>query len=190
MENISQLPSSMAPFSLLFLLSLTLLSAAIASTESIIDQLTDDPLIRQVVSDGAEAVDHLLHAEHHFSLFKAKYGKSYANQEEHDYRFSVFKANLRRSKRHQLLDPSAVHGVTKFSDLTPDEFEKSFLGLHQKRLKLPVDAHKADVLPTNDLPADFDWRDKGAVTAVKDQVRLLLMDLTIFNRMFQLSSKF
>ncbi|GFP95164.1 cysteine proteinase rd19a [Phtheirospermum japonicum] len=159
----------MAPLSLLSLLSLTLLSAALASTESFIDSVTEDPLIRQVVSDGAEAVDQLLHAEHHFSLFKAKYGKTYATQEEHDHRFSVFKANLRRAKRHQLLDPSAVHGVTKFSDLTPDEFEKSYLGLHKSRLKLPADANKAPVLPTSDLPTDFDWRDHGAVTGVKDQ---------------------
>ncbi|KAL6524730.1 putative cysteine protease rd19c [Orobanche minor] len=160
----------MVPFFILSFLSLThLLSSALASADGFIHTVTDDPLIRQVVSDGVEAVDHLLHAEHHFSLFKTKYGKTYATQEEHDHRFSVFKANLRRAKRHQLLDPSAVHGVTKFSDLTPDEFEKSYLGLHKRRLELPVDAHKAPVLPTNDLPTDFDWRDHGAVTAVKNQ---------------------
>ncbi|PIN02862.1 Cysteine proteinase Cathepsin F [Handroanthus impetiginosus] len=159
----------MATFVLLSLVSLALLSSALGSIESFIDEVTDDPLIRQVVSDGEEVVDHLLHAEHHFSLFKSKYGKTYATQEEHDHRFSVFKANLRRAKRHQLLDPSAIHGVTKFSDLTPAEFERSYLGLHKKRLKLPVDAHKAPVLPTNDLPTDFDWRDHGAVTPVKDQ---------------------
>lgn len=164
----------MASFSTLFLLTVTLLSSPFAfaesTIESVVESVTDDPLIRQVVSDGVEAVDHLLHAEHHFSLFKAKYGKTYATQEEHDYRFSVFKANLRRAERHQLLDPSAVHGVTKFSDLTPSEFRRSHLGLHKRRLKLPVDAHKAPVLPTNDLPTDFDWRDHGAVTGVKDQV--------------------
>ncbi|XP_073294923.1 cysteine protease RD19A-like [Primulina huaijiensis] len=148
------------------LLALALLSCALAAAVPVV---ADDPLIRQVVSDGAEAVDRLLHAEHHFSLFKSKYGKSYVSQEEHDYRFSVFKANLRRAKRHQLLDPTAVHGVTKFSDLTVEEFEKSYLGLNKKRLKLPADANKAAVLPTDDLPKDFDWRDKGAVTAVKDQ---------------------
>ncbi|XP_052191058.1 cysteine protease RD19A-like [Diospyros lotus] len=126
---------------------------------------SDDFLIRQVVSDGE---DHLLNAEHHFSLFKAKYGKTYATREEHDYRFSVFKANLRRAKRHQVLDPSAVHGVTKFSDLTPAEFRRNYLGL-KRRLKLPADAHEAPLLPTNDLPTDFDWRDRGAVTGVKDQ---------------------
>ncbi|GLT57966.1 hypothetical protein SLA2020_308960 [Shorea laevis] len=147
--------------SLLYLLLLTsLLSSAVAT----VDSLDEDPLIRQVVDD---AEDHLLNAEHHFTLFKSKYGKTYASQEEHDFRFRIFKANLRRAKRHQLLDPSAVHGVTKFSDLTPSEFRRQFLGL--KKLRLPSDAQKAPILPTNNLPTDFDWREHGAVTAVKDQ---------------------
>nr|GMC56052.1 cysteine proteinase 15A-like [Ipomoea batatas] len=92
-------------FSLLSLLILALTTAACAV------RADEDPLIRQVVSDGED--DALLNADHHFTLFKSKFGKSYATQEEHDYRLSVFKANLRRAKRHQMLDPSAVHGVTK-----------------------------------------------------------------------------
>ncbi|XP_019153149.1 PREDICTED: cysteine proteinase 15A-like [Ipomoea nil] len=152
-------------FSLLSLLILALTAACVVRAD-------EDPLIRQVVSDGED--DALLNADHHFTLFKSKYGKSYATQEEHDYRLSVFKANLRRAKRHQLLDPSAVHGVTKFSDLTPKEFRRTFLGIRKsssgkRKLKLPADAHAAEILPTSDLPSDFDWRDYGAVTGVKDQ---------------------
>ncbi|EEF52656.1 probable cysteine protease RD19C [Ricinus communis] len=124
----------------------------------------DDPLIRQVVPD---VEDYLLSAQHHFTAFKAKFGKNYATQEEHDYRFKVFKANLRRAQKHQLMDPSAVHGVTKFSDLTPREFRRQYLGL--KKLRLPADAHEAPILPTDGIPEDFDWRDHGAVTNVKNQ---------------------
>ncbi|KAK6245484.1 hypothetical protein SCA6_008574 [Theobroma cacao] len=155
---------SLLPVLLLFLLSPVVASAVVSDVVS-----EDDPLIRQVVSNGAgeDSDDHLLNAEHHFTLFKSKYGKTYATQEEHDYRLGVFKANLRRAKRHQLLDLTAVHGVTKFSDLTPLEFRRQFLGL--RPLKLPADAQKAPILPTNDLPTDFDWRDHGAVTGVKDQ---------------------
>ncbi|XWS25847.1 hypothetical protein CRYUN_Cryun27aG0102100 [Craigia yunnanensis] len=156
----------MVRFFLLFLLLSSVVASAFAS--DVISN--DDPLIRQVVSDvGAEedSDDHLLNEEHHFTLFKSKYGKTYATQEEHDYRLGVFKANLLRVKRHQLLDPTAVHGVTKFSDLTPSEFRRQFLGL--KPLNHPADAQKAPILPTENLPDDFDWRDKGAVTGVKDQ---------------------
>ncbi|KAL0010561.1 hypothetical protein SO802_005669 [Lithocarpus litseifolius] len=112
-----------------FLFSLLLLFSAVASTVSageINGGGDDDLLIEQVVSsDGGD--DLLLHAEHHFSSFKARFGKSYGSVEEHDYRFGVFKANLRRAKLHQKLDPSAEHGVTKFSDLTPAEFRRNFL---------------------------------------------------------------
>ncbi|KAB2091734.1 hypothetical protein ES319_A03G213100v1 [Gossypium barbadense] len=127
-----------------------------------------DPLIRQVTDgqdDGVETQP--LTAEHHFSLFKARFKKSYGSEEEHDYRFKVFRANLRRAERHQKLDPSATHGVTQFSDLTPGEFRKRFLGL--RRLRLPKDANQAPILPTDNLPEDFDWREKGAVTPVKNQ---------------------
>lgn len=105
---------------------------------------------------------------HHFSHFKNKFGKSYGSKEEHGYRFSVFKANLRRAELHQEADPTAVHGVTQFSDMTPDEFSEKHLGL--RPLQFPKDATKAPILPTQDLPASFDWRDHGAVTPVKNQV--------------------
>lgn len=112
-----------------------------------------------------------MNADHHFSLFKSKFNKIYSSKEEHDHRFSIFKANLRRASRHQTLDPSAVHGVTKFSDLTPREFRQKYLGFNggKRKLKLPSDANKAPVLPTDSLPEDFDWREHGAVTEVKDQ---------------------
>ncbi|CAN1314690.1 Cysteine proteinase 15A [Linum perenne] len=149
-------------FSLLLSLSIIFSSAAALSISEMVTE--EDPLIRQVVS-GIE--DHLLDADHHFASFKSKFGKNYATQEEHDHRFSVFKSNLLLAKSHQLMDPSAVHGITKFMDLTPKEFRQQHLGM--RKLQVPSDANKAPVLPTKDLPTDFDWRDHGAVGKVKDQ---------------------
>lgn len=148
------------------------LFVGVISTENLSAEGSEvDPLIRQV-TDGHDGADpQLLTAEHHFSLFKKRFKKSYGSQEEHDYRFKVFQANLRQAARHQKLDPSATHGVTQFSDLTPGEFRKTYLGL-RRRLRLPKDATEAPILPTDNLPEDFDWREKGAVTSVKNQVSI------------------
>lgn len=151
-------------FSLLLIFSLLAVDASSGTLSGQSDG--GDILIRQVVDENGEV---RLGAEHHFSLFKSRFGKKYSSQEEHDYRFAVFKANLRRARRHQRLDPSASHGVTRFSDLTPAEFRRNFLGLRRK-LRLPSDANKASILPTDNIPEDFDWRDHGAVTPVKNQV--------------------
>ncbi|KAK1423905.1 hypothetical protein QVD17_19215 [Tagetes erecta] len=121
----------------------------------------NDVIIRQVIGEKDER------HRNHFEVFKRKFGKLYASQEEHDYRFSVFKTNMRRAMRHQKLDPLAVHGVTRFFDMTSSEFRKR-LGL-RSRVRVPGDASKAPILPTSDLPGDFDWKEHGAVTEVKDQ---------------------
>ncbi|PWA39791.1 Cysteine peptidase, asparagine active site-containing protein [Artemisia annua] len=142
-----------------------LFSLFIAST---CDESNNDMIIRQVVSDeNNNKVMNTL--ESHFDAFKHKFQKLYASKEEHDYRFSVFKANMQRASRNQILDPSAVHGVTQFFDMTPREFRKH-LGLRSRvKVKFPSDASKAPILPTDNLPEDFDWRDHGAVTPVKNQ---------------------
>ncbi|KAK9108935.1 hypothetical protein Sjap_016995 [Stephania japonica] len=149
--------SPLFPLSLFIVFSL-IGAAAAASSDA-------DPLIRQVVAPDED--DLALNAEHHFKGFLSRFEKTYVDEAEHAYRFSVFKSNLRRARRHQKLDPSAVHGITQFSDLTPSEFRRQYLGL--RKVRLPADAHQAPILPTNELPTEFDWRDHGAVTGVKDQ---------------------
>ncbi|KAG5010349.1 hypothetical protein JHK82_018993 [Glycine max] len=107
-----------------FLLALLLLLFAVVTST------TDDILIRQVVPDAVseatekEDEDHLLNEEHHFTSFKAKFGKKYVTKEEHNRRFGVFKSNLHRARLHAKLDPSVVHNITKLSDLTSTEFHK------------------------------------------------------------------
>ncbi|KAL9245580.1 hypothetical protein vseg_019215 [Gypsophila vaccaria] len=149
-------------------LCVTLSVMALLSISSIVAK---DMLIQQVTTTDVDSM--ILNADHHFSVFKAQFKKQYSSQEEQEHRLGVFKSNLRRAKRHQALDPSALHGITKFSDLTPKEFKNKYLGLKRgtsrNKLKLLAHANKAPTLPTDDLPQDFDWRDKGAVTPVKDQ---------------------
>lgn len=64
-------------------------------------------------------------------------------------------------------DPNCVFGITKFSDLSGDEFAATRLGF-----KPVEDRDNVNVLTLEDLPAApdaVDWRPKGAVTSVKDQ---------------------
>ncbi|VAI35130.1 unnamed protein product [Triticum turgidum subsp. durum] len=131
----------------------------------------EEPLIRQVVG-AADPLDNDLELDSQFLGFVQRFGKTYRDAEEHAHRLSVFKANLRRARRHQMLDPSAEHGVTKFSDLTPAEFRRTFLGLKTTRRsflrEMAGSAHDAPVLPTDGLPEDFDWRDHGCDPAEPD----------------------
>ncbi|OEL24959.1 Cysteine proteinase 1 [Dichanthelium oligosanthes] len=155
----------------ILLLAVLFSAVALCSAEPDDASAAEDPLIEQVVGDAAG--DELeLNAEAHFASFVRRFGKSYRDDGERAHRMSVFKANLRRARRHQRLDPTALHGVTRFSDLTPAEFRRQFLGLRRsssRDLLKASSAHEAPILPTDGLPTDFDWREHGAVGPVKDQ---------------------
>ncbi|KAK0575520.1 hypothetical protein LWI29_002090 [Acer saccharum] len=155
-------PSSF--FSLFVLLSL--ISTAFTSMHG----LNHDPLIIQQVVSSNDHDDLLMMTadQHQFSAFKKEYGKIYPTQEEDDYRIGVFISNLRQARRNQIEDPTAIHGVTKFSDLTSSEFRNQYLLLDQN-IQLPKNLKKAPILPTEDLPETYDWREYDAVTEVKDQ---------------------
>ncbi|WZY89325.1 hypothetical protein YC2023_046060 [Brassica napus] len=129
------------------LFSVSLLFAFFVSV-SFCENNGEDILIRQVVNGSEPKV---LSSEDHFSLFKRRFGKVYGSLEEHRHRFAVFRSNLQRAMRHQKMDPSARHGVTQFSDLTPSEFRRMHLGV-RGGFKLPKDANQAPILPTKDLP--------------------------------------
>lgn len=155
--------SSKVLFLALCIFSVICLALAIRPDDDLIRQVTDEVDSDPQILDARSA---LFNAEAHFRRFIRLYGKRYSGPEEHEHRFGVFKSNLLRALEHQKLDPHASHGVTKFSDLTQEEFGRQYLGLRAPPVR---DAHDAPILPTNDLPEDFDWREKGAVTEVKNQ---------------------
>jgi len=104
-----------------------------------------------------------------FNNWTVKYGKKYESDDEWAQRVAIFADNLDRvadlNREHMLAGGAAVHGVTKFMDLSKEEFAAMYL-TYQPRPRNEAD----DVtLPDRPLAADVDWRTKGAVTAVKDQ---------------------
>lgn len=66
-----------------------------------------------------------------FEAFKSQHGKKYSTQDEENSRFKTFVSNLAlvdaRNKAERAAGGSAMHGITKFADLSEDEF-KSKLG--------------------------------------------------------------
>ncbi|KAF7641918.1 hypothetical protein LDENG_00268330 [Lucifuga dentata] len=105
----------------------------------------------------------------HFKAFMVKYNKMYSSQEEADRRLCIFQQNLKTAEKIQSVDQgSAEYGVTKFSDLTEEEFRSSYLNplLSQWTVHRPM---KPTRPAHNSAPASWDWRDHGAVSPVKNQ---------------------
>jgi cathepsin F len=101
-----------------------------------------------------------------FSKFIHKYNKVYQSSEEYQRRFEIFKASMERSEQASEED-GATFGVTKFSDMTPEEFKGTVL---MSKTAFPAEDQSVEPFLLNpSFPLDIDWRIKGAVTPVKDQ---------------------
>jgi len=108
-----------------------------------------------------------------FQEFIQKYNKSYNSPAEQEKRFYIFKSNLGRAKMMNRYEPDTPFGVTKFSDLTPEEFSSMYLIPNfkekQQKIRQMYGDRTIQVNQRVEIPKNFDWRTKGAVTPVKDQ---------------------
>lgn len=108
------------------------------------------------------------HATDAFSSFKAKYHKRYADGASESAARAAFDANLVRIELLSRANPHAKFGITRFADLTQEQFRRQVTGTYKK----PSAASPSSRLqaPTNvAIPAVLDWVTKGAVTPVQDQ---------------------
>lgn len=108
----------------------------------------------------------------HFHSFLSRFrnGVSYG-EDELSRRYQIFKANLARINSIQSKSKLAEYGITKFADLSPQEFRSMYLPKTYVASELTANAKETFVPKTNlkDLPDAFDWRQHGLVTPVKDQ---------------------
>jgi len=105
-----------------------------------------------------------------FAEFKIKYQKTYASRAETSIRATIFSQNLKRIEEHNKSGSTWTMGVTEFADLTDAEFESIYLGGYKK---LPSsgqgNGQSVATKAAKDLPESVDWREKNAITAVKNQ---------------------
>jgi KDEL-tailed cysteine endopeptidase len=102
-----------------------------------------------------------------YMQFITKYGKSYGTKEEFEFRYNQYLAakeyiNAENSQN----GITYTLGVNQFSDWTPEEYKK-LLG-YKKQPEALRQAVLKD-LPLEGVPTSIDWRQKGAVNAVKNQ---------------------
>ncbi|XP_062024160.1 cysteine proteinase COT44-like [Rosa rugosa] len=103
-----------------------------------------------------------------FEAWCKEYGKSYSSELEELYRRSVFEQNLALITQHNEMAFSYTLSLNSFSDMTQNEFRASRLGFRPIFLTIEHNAEKKSSV-ASDVPSSMDWREKGAVTSVKDQ---------------------
>merc|ERR1712225_226301 len=98
-----------------------------------------------------------------FAKWMRDNSKSYSN-EEFVFRWNVWKENQQLIEEHNRSNKTFFLAMNKFGDLTNAEFNKLFKGL---AISSDQAKQESNIVPAPGLPADFDWRQKGAVTHVK-----------------------
>jgi len=103
--------------------------------------------------------------------FKIKYNKNLLTGDEHNYRKSIFANSLKFIEKHNSQHARGLKtftvGINKFADLTNEEFVRDYIGYgFNVTQKTGI---KAASKVSDDLPTTMDWRERGAVTGVKNQ---------------------
>jgi cathepsin F len=101
-----------------------------------------------------------------FTAWKAQYNKQYSTTEEEASRFENFQLSIDRVQARNAKSGSATFGLTKYADMTPEEFKSTLLGYIR-----PSERSDVGVLTPQDIdvPQTLDWRTKNMVTPVKNQ---------------------
>jgi len=103
-----------------------------------------------------------------FEAFEEKYNKNYATATERFVRFLNFQQNLKEIEAFNNENHSWKKSINKFSDLSETEFKATLNGYINTHKPNGKAAAKKSV-DIKDLPESVDWRQMGAVSAVKDQ---------------------
>jgi C1A family cysteine protease len=106
----------------------------------------------------------------HFNDFREKFNRTYENVQELTTRYHIFRENLRIIIKHNAdYTNNFTMGVNQFSDLTQEEFKSSYVGEMEPYSSGSYGCNIFSASSTVGVPDAVDWRNKNAVTSVKDQ---------------------
>jgi cathepsin F len=147
----------------------TLLGVAFCySNEEVVRQAKLQLLINHKTAFPASLTAPTVPTQKDFEDFQQKYEKSYQDETEKARRFAIFQVNAVVAQALTASDKgTAKYGITKFADLSHAEFKQLYRGL--KMPKGALAGQPIDVPTPRAVPASVDWRQKGAVTPVKNQ---------------------
>ena len=103
-----------------------------------------------------------------FEAFQFEHGKSYKSSAERLQRFANFVRNVREIEEHNRSNKNWKKAINRFADMSHEEFNQIMNGYITTASPAGAMAAPKDI-NMKDLPASVDWRDSGAISAVKDQ---------------------
>ncbi|KAI6226406.1 Acl-12 [Aphelenchoides fujianensis] len=107
-----------------------------------------------------------------FHEYVHRFDKQYRSLREHWRRFLLFSENRRQLEAVRRRANNTVFGPSGFSDRDDEELRQLLIPHSYPTPALPADLPRFDTAPAWQRaarPAEFDWRDRDAVTGIKNQ---------------------
>ncbi|XP_077251180.1 senescence-specific cysteine protease SAG39-like [Tasmannia lanceolata] len=105
-----------------------------------------------------------------YEQWMEKYKRNYTDRHEWQLRFKIYQSNVELIDAINFINASYKLIDNQFADMTNEEFRATYLGFvlpHQQPKRRSNFMYKNK--NTTELPVSVDWREKGAVTSIKDQ---------------------